>query len=449
MKNSLGAIMVEAGLITKEQLDESLALQKTHDEKLASILVRQSYLTEKFAVTYLGRQLGVPGADLSKHLISLDLFHLVPLSVCRSTLVFPIRLEEGVLQLAMADPLDKELVARLAREHQVRIQPCVALEAAIKNAIEEAMTAAGAGMRSFTPSVLHDRLATFSRDHPRRPVPDTGPMPVVGLDKDREAPIVERLGEDAAPGGVPAVRKVVIVDGNAQTRQDLLGLLGRAEGLSVVVAGAHEVLPQLVDASLLVVRQGPRDNVLELCRQARVVRTHIRIVVITSTARGWAYEADVSEAFGVDLVLSPPLDGPRLRERVEELVGLGAPPPPEREASVQKSLRAGLAALKSEKVDEAIEALQQGLAEDPRGELLHYYLGTAFERKGRGEDAIESYEAAVETNPAFEDALVRLATLYERTGMRHKAVETWQRVLSATTDASARESLKSHILELL
>jgi len=151
----------------------------------------------------------------------------------------------------------------------------------------------------------------------------------------------------------------------------------------------------------------------------------------------------------VDLVLGPPLDGPRLREQAEELVGLGTAPRPEREAKVQKSLKAGMVALKAEKLDEAIQALEQGLSEDPRSDLLHYYLGTAYERKGRPNDAIECYEAAIDTNPGFEDALVRLAGLYERSGMRRKSVEIWQRVLSATIDPSAREHLKSRIVQLL
>lgn len=477
MKKNLGAIMVEAGLITQEQLAESLELQQIHGEKLASILVRQNHLTEKFAVTYLGRQLGVPGADLSKHTISLDLLHLVPLSVCRTRLVFPIRLEGGLLQLAMADPLDEQLLAELAREHQVRLRPCIALEASIKNAVEEATAAARAGMRSFTPGALHDRLPMFSLDRRRRPLPaGTGPLPVVALDKDREAPVLERLGggtisydrnftksglrsvSSAPPVGAaapssagPAPRKVVLVDASPDTRRGMAHLLGKSKGLNVVAVGsAAEALPQLVDAPLAIVRQNARhDNALELCRQARSLSADLRVILITPTPRGWAYEADVRDAFGVDMVLGPPLDGPRLREQIEELVGLGKAPPAEREAAVQKGLRAGVAALKSEKVDEAIEVLQRGLAEDPRSDLLHYYLGQAFERKGRANDAIDSYETAVEANPGFEDALVRLASLYEQTGMRRKSVETWQRVLAATSDGSARERLKSHIMELL
>ena len=495
MRQGLGTIMVEAGLITQDQLDESLELQKHYGEKLASILVRQNHLTEKFAVTYLGRQLGVPSVDMSKHVISLDLLRLIPLVVCNNKLVFPVRIEDGLLQLAMADPLDQELVAELAREHHVRLRPCIALEAAIKNAIEEAAFAVKAGRRTFKPSALHDRLATFSLDRSRRPLPPgTGPLPVVALEKDRSAPIVEKLGggtitynrsftktglkavsdsppseelpdhepappppeaapvaEAPEPAEEPTPRKVILVDGNQVTRQAMAELLGKSEALDVVGAGsAAEALPQIADASLLIVRRGLRnENPLELCRQARGLSTDLRIVLVTPTGRGWAYQADVRDAFGVDLVVALPVDGPQLRRQIEELVGLGTGTDDEREAAVQKSLRAGVAALKRESVDEAIESLQDGLEKDPRSDLLHYYLGKAHERKGRAQDAIEYYEQAIETNPEFEDALIRLATLYERAGMPRKSVEIWQRVLSTTPDASSRERIKSHIMELL
>ncbi len=65
-KRELGEILREADLVNDAQLSEALALQRTFGERLASILVRQRILTEKFAVTYLGRQLGIPAVDLSK-----------------------------------------------------------------------------------------------------------------------------------------------------------------------------------------------------------------------------------------------------------------------------------------------------------------------------------------------------------------------------------------------
>ena len=101
-------------------------------------------------------------------------------------------------------------------------------------------------------------------------------------------------------------------------------------------------------------------------------------------------------------------------------MGLEKGPNPEREDAVRQCLKAGMAGLKGNNLDEAIEALEGGLTKAPRSDLLHYYLGKAYERKGRPEDAIESYERAIDTNPDFEDALVCLATLYEQAGMRRK-----------------------------
>jgi type IV pilus assembly protein PilB len=484
MKQGLGAILVDAGLITQAQLDESLELQKVYGEKLASILVRQSHLTEKFAVSYLGRQLGVPAVDLSRHAISLDLLRLVSFVVCSQKMVFPVQLQDGHLQLAMADPLDQGLIAELSREHQVRLRPCIALEASIKNAIEEAGVAVRAGRRVFTPSALHRRLTTFSLDPGRRSLPPgTGPLPVVTLEEGHAAPIVEKLGgevlaydksftgtglrsasappslgptearaaEEPAPVEEPATCTVVLVDSNPSTRRAMSDLLGGSKALRVVgVSSAAEALSLLADVALLIVRRGlPGEHPLELCRQARALSADLRVVLITPTRRGWAYQTDVRDAFGVDLVLEPPLDGPHLRDKAEQLVGLGRGPDPERESAVKECLKAGVANLKRNNIDDAIEALQAGLRQDPRSDLLHYYLGMAYERSNRPEDAIESYEQAIETNPEFEDALVSLAILYERAGMRRKSVEIWQRVLSASPEPSSRERIKSRILQLL
>ena len=89
-RKELGEILREADLISEAQLAEALTLQRTFGERLASILVRQKILTEKFAVTYLGRQLGVPAVDLSKAEIDLSLLDVVHLDVCERHLVFPV-----------------------------------------------------------------------------------------------------------------------------------------------------------------------------------------------------------------------------------------------------------------------------------------------------------------------------------------------------------------------
>src|SRR5207245_924357 len=101
----------------------ALSLQRTYGERLASVLVRQHILTEKFAVTYLGRQLGVPPVDLSKAEIELSLLDVLPLELCEQHLIFPVRVEGTRLQVAMADPLDRTVISEIEFKTGVRLAP--------------------------------------------------------------------------------------------------------------------------------------------------------------------------------------------------------------------------------------------------------------------------------------------------------------------------------------
>jgi hypothetical protein len=146
-RKGLGEILREADLISEAQLAEALALQKSYGERLASILVRQHILTEKFAVTYLGRQLGIPGVDLSQQEIDLALLSKVTLEICEKFLVFPVKVRGTRLQVAMADPLNHDVVAEIEFKTGVRLAPLIALDASIKNAIAEARRALQEGKR--------------------------------------------------------------------------------------------------------------------------------------------------------------------------------------------------------------------------------------------------------------------------------------------------------------
>src|SRR5688572_22516087 len=150
-RKELGEILREADLVSDAQLAEALTLQRTFGERLASILVRQKILTEKFAVTYLGRQLGVPPVDLSRAEIDLALLDVVHLDVCERHLVFPVKVEGTRLQIAMSDPLDHVLVTEIEFKSGVRLSPMIALESSIKNAISEARRALKAGHRRIVP----------------------------------------------------------------------------------------------------------------------------------------------------------------------------------------------------------------------------------------------------------------------------------------------------------
>lgn len=62
----LGDMLLEAGLITEEQLGEALKYQAQEKERLGTTLVKHNYITEKQLTDTLRIQLGIEYIDLSK-----------------------------------------------------------------------------------------------------------------------------------------------------------------------------------------------------------------------------------------------------------------------------------------------------------------------------------------------------------------------------------------------
>lgn len=63
-RKRLGDLLVEAGLITEEQLQEALR-EKAPGQKLGDALLQRGYITEQQLIEVLEFQLGIPHVSLS------------------------------------------------------------------------------------------------------------------------------------------------------------------------------------------------------------------------------------------------------------------------------------------------------------------------------------------------------------------------------------------------
>jgi DNA-binding response OmpR family regulator len=460
-RKELGEILREADLITPAQLNEALSLQRTYGERLASVLVRQHILTEKFAVTYLGRQLGVPPVDLSKTEIELILLDMVPLELCERHLVFPVRFEGTRLQLAMADPLDRTVISEIEFKTGVRLTPLIALESAVKNAVLEARRAVRTGQRQINPNVQKPR------EEPPAPAPaaeEVKPVPVVPLEE-KERAVFETLAGTPLPQvpvphaavRVPAVEEVqtiLAVDDDPTVLQLMEHVLQSRKYRVVTARGGREALTKVRETMPdLVVLDGmlPEVHGFEICRQLKTSERfrHIPVVMVSAIHTGWRFAADVKEKYGADDYLEKPFEPAELLKRVESLLNRAPAVSQSSEAAARQQLKEGVVALKQERLDDAITALTRGLAIDQFDDLLHYYLALAYEKKGMVFHAIDHYERAVHITPDFYDAITALATLYQKQEFWRKAVEMWEMALTATRDEAVRARIKDHLLSLL
>ena len=128
MKEKLGKIILEKGLITETQLHEAEELQKKTGEKLSKILVKQGIIEEKKLIGALGEHLGIPPIDLTKLKIDGEVIELVPQNVCEFYSIIPVAKIGNALSVAMADPLNVFAIDDIKLMTGMEIVPTIASE---------------------------------------------------------------------------------------------------------------------------------------------------------------------------------------------------------------------------------------------------------------------------------------------------------------------------------
>lgn len=132
----MGDILVDAGLITQEQLETALDLQREHPErKLGAILVEEGFTTEEVVPQVLARQLRLPYFRLKDELFDPDAVALVSGWLAERHACIPVRATGDTIALAMANPLDLVAIQDVELAAGRRVQPLIARESEIRDAI--------------------------------------------------------------------------------------------------------------------------------------------------------------------------------------------------------------------------------------------------------------------------------------------------------------------------
>jgi type IV pilus assembly protein PilB len=135
LKEKLIDILINGKLITQEQLATALDMQKNIGGSLGKILVWQGYVSQKDIVIAMSRQLNIPPINLSKYQVDKSLIELIPERIVKQYLIMPISRIGNVLTVAMADPLNIFAIDDIKTLTNYQIQPILATENDIKEAI--------------------------------------------------------------------------------------------------------------------------------------------------------------------------------------------------------------------------------------------------------------------------------------------------------------------------
>ncbi len=101
----LGEILVRAGVLTPEKLEDGLRYQKETGQKIGESLVRLGHVRLEDVYRALAKQAGMPFVDVRKGIIPPETLRLVPKEVVVEHNVLPVKSDGGVIILAVTDPL--------------------------------------------------------------------------------------------------------------------------------------------------------------------------------------------------------------------------------------------------------------------------------------------------------------------------------------------------------
>ncbi|MEE9521243.1 MAG: ATPase, T2SS/T4P/T4SS family, partial [candidate division NC10 bacterium] len=139
----LGEMLVRSKLITEDQLRKALAQQSSGGGRLGSNLVKLGYLTEDDITSFLSKQYGVPSINLAHFEIDQSVIKLVPAEIAQKHGVIPINRKGNVLTVGMADPSNIFAIDDIKFLSGFKVEPVVAAESSIKNAINKHYDSAG------------------------------------------------------------------------------------------------------------------------------------------------------------------------------------------------------------------------------------------------------------------------------------------------------------------
>ena len=134
----LGELLVKKGVITSQQLQDALEEQKKTGEPLGAALIRMGIVSEEQVILpSLAEKFNIGFVSLKSSAVSQSALARLPAKAVNHYKVFPVKYENGILTVAMGNPWDIAVLDDLAMVSHAQIQPVLAGEKDIIEAIRE------------------------------------------------------------------------------------------------------------------------------------------------------------------------------------------------------------------------------------------------------------------------------------------------------------------------
>ncbi len=137
MSGKLGEILIKENLISQEQLDQALDKQAQGGGRLGKVLVDLGFISDEEITSILSRQYGVPSINLSFFDVDAAVVKLIPQETATKYQILPLSRVGSSLTVAMVDPTNVFALDDIKFMTGFNIEPVVASEKSILEAIEK------------------------------------------------------------------------------------------------------------------------------------------------------------------------------------------------------------------------------------------------------------------------------------------------------------------------
>jgi len=134
----LGDILVDRGVVSEEQIEEAVTLQKITTKRMGQIIIDNGWASEMDVLSALGEQLEVPVIRLRAGVYDADVVNLLDRKTLGRLQVMPLQQLRGELFLATVDPQAMPVFDEVERRTGLRVQPVLARREDILSSLNDA-----------------------------------------------------------------------------------------------------------------------------------------------------------------------------------------------------------------------------------------------------------------------------------------------------------------------
>ncbi|MGH9042611.1 MAG: GspE/PulE family protein [Acidimicrobiia bacterium] len=178
--NRFGELLVRKQLLDTNALVNALQQQTTSGKRLGALLVDQGVISDRDLAIALSEHLGVALADLRNDRPAPDAIALVPEHVARELIAVPLRLVDGTLEVAVADPTP-QAERQLGEVTRTSVRLLIAPASEISRVINGAYRALGA---------IENQVKAFTVGDTLRKTQTAAPAQVT-VTSEAEAPVIQ------------------------------------------------------------------------------------------------------------------------------------------------------------------------------------------------------------------------------------------------------------------